>query len=278
MNNREQVIANIRAAVADGDFHRKVETDDPVLTAEESRQLLYRFLKDKQSPRYGVRNFIAQRLADMTTWYINRHTRIVGLENLHEVRHGGAIVTSNHFSPFDNTVIRHLLAHEHKGQLVAVSQDTNSRMRGLRGFLLRYIDAIPLSRDPRYMATFFVEQLREAVQQGRWVLMYPEQEMWYHYRKPRPCRRGAYFYAHKTEVPVVSCFVQIDTPRPGELHYTLYVLPPVFPDYTLSCKADSERMAAIDYQQKRHAYEQAYHRSLDYTFSAWDIAGWQPSL
>lgn len=273
MTEREQVIENIRNAVAEGRFHDKVEINDPELDKEQTLKLLYKFLKHKQSPIYGVRNFIARRIADLYTFKMSKNIKVVGLEKISGVRDGAAIVTSNHFSPFENCIIRHLLSIEHKGQLVAVSQDTNFAMKGIRGFLLKYIDTVPLSKNREYMATFFLEQLKELVENKRWILMYPEQEMWFNYRKPRPCQRGAYFYAHKLNTPVVSCFVQIREDG-DNLKYTLFVLDPILPDLSLSCKEDSLRMAAVDYYQKCEAYEKAYQRPLDYTFSEWDIASW----
>jgi 1-acyl-sn-glycerol-3-phosphate acyltransferase len=282
MNEREQVIHNIKRAVLEGRFNDKVEVNDPVLDEAQIRTLLYRFLKHRQSPVYGVRNFIARRIADIFTFRMSRDIRIEGLENLKDVRQGAAIITSNHFSPFENCIIRHLLSTEHKGQLAAVSQDTNFAMKGFKGFLLKYIDAVPLSRNKEYMATFFYEQLKELTDKNRWILMYPEQEMWFNYRKPRPCKRGAYFYAHKLQVPVISCFVEIlEKPEVDEsgfngLQYVLHVLNPILPDATLNCKEDSLRMADIDYRQKTEAYEKAYGKSLDYAFTQWDIAGWHP--
>lgn len=282
MNEREQVIDNIKNAVAELRFHDKVEIGDPVLDEKEIQKLLYKFLKHRQSPSYGVRNFIARRIADLYTFKMSKDIKVVGLENLKDVRQGAAIVTSNHFSPFENCIIRHLLSIEHKGQLVAVSQDTNFAMKGMRGFLLKYIDAVPLSKNKEYMGTFFFEQLQELVNDNRWILMYPEQEMWFNYRKPRPCKRGAYFYAHKLEVPVVSCFVEILEQDDGKglefkpLKYVLHVLDPIWPVASLNCKEDSLRMAEIDYQQKVAAYEKAYGKTLDYDFTPWDIAGWHP--
>ncbi|MGM9811141.1 MAG: lysophospholipid acyltransferase family protein [Paludibacteraceae bacterium] len=291
MSEREQVIENIRRAVESRHFHAKVEVSDPVLNEDEVRHLLYQFLRHKQSPAYGVRNFIARRIADAATFFINRDTQIIGAEKLRPLKHRAAIITSNHFSPLDNTVLRHLMAREQQGQLLAISQDTNFAMSGLVGFLLKYVDVIPISRNQGYMCNFFYEQLQEAVQHRRWVLMYPEAEMWFNYRKPRPCRRGAYFYAHKLNVPVISCFVKIDDQRTdpalrrrgrgkdavgtaGRLRYTLYILDPIYPDASLRCKEDSERMASIDYAQRTAAYEQAYGKPLNYTFEPWDIAGY----
>lgn len=284
MNEREQVIHNIKNAVLEGRFNDKVEVNDPVLDESQIRTLLYKFLKHRQSPIYGVRNFITRRIADLFTFRMSSDIRIVGLENLKDVRQGAAIITSNHFSPFENCIIRHLLFTEHKGQLAAVSQDTNFAMPGFKGFLLKYIDAVPLSRNKEYMATFFFEQLKELTDEKRWILMYPEQEMWFNYRKPRPCKRGAYFYAHKLQVPVISCFVEIqedtDIDATGAefapLRYVLHVLEPILPDATLNCKEDSLRMAEIDYRQKTAAYEKAYGKTLDYAFTQWDIAGWHP--
>lgn len=34
------------------------------------------------------------------------------------------------------------------------------------------------------------------------------------------------------------------------------------------------KMHKIDYQQKKQAYEKAYHKKLNYKFTDWDIAGY----
>ena len=42
-----------------------------------------------------------------------------------------------------------------------------------------------------------------------------------------------------------------------------------------SARENSKIMAEIDYKQKKEAYEKAYNKKLDYTFSYEDIAGFR---
>ena len=51
-----------------------------------------------------------------------------------------------------------------------------------------------------------MQMLTKAFSGHHWVLIYPEQEMWFNYRKPRPPKRGSYFYAAEAEVPIILVF------------------------------------------------------------------------
>lgn len=281
--DRRTVIGNIQACVSRNAFNNKVETGDPVLDEEGARRTLYRIVKHRESIPYGIKNFVARRVADTLAYRFNKATIFMGMERLSAVK-GAAIVTSNHFAPFENTILRIMASKAGRGPLRAVSQDTNFAMKGWMGFMLRYTDLIPVSHDQGFMSTFFEPMLADALAGGHFVLMYPEQEMWFNYRKPRPLKRGAYHYAAKFGVPVVSCFVQIDdlpgvgNDGMGRIRCTLHVLDPIFPDSDKSVRENSILMMRQDYAQKREAYERAYGKPLDYTFENWDIAGYEQGL
>ena len=54
----------------------------------------------------------------------------------------------------------------------------------------------------------------EIIKEGGLVLIYPEQEMWFNYKKPREFRIGAYHYAAEFGVPIIPCFAEmIDTAK-----------------------------------------------------------------
>ena len=281
--DRLAVIANIKENVASGAFNDKVETGDPTLDEEGVRKALYRVVKERDGIPYGIKHFIARRIADMLTCRLAKDARIEGMENIRDVK-GAAIVTSNHFAPFENGMLRIMTSKNGKGHLWAVSQDTNFVMKGWRGFLLRYAGLIPVTRDKGFMATFFEQMLGEQLGKGRYVLIYPEQEMWFNYRKPRPPKRGAYHYAAKFGVPVISCFVEIeDVPGVGSdgignTRWILHILPTIWPDPKKSVRENSVAMMEQDYAQKRQAYEKAYGKPLDYAFENWDIAGYEQGL
>ena len=278
---RLQVIENIKANIAAGEFNNKVEPGDPTLDEEQTRRMLYKIVKHRESISYGLKNFVSLVIAFVGTTIFNKETVIEGMPKITGIR-GAAIVTSNHFAPLENTIIRYMVRRNRKGRLFAVSQDTNFAMKGFFGFLLKYADLIPVSKDQGYMSTFFSPMLEDALADGHYVLIYPEQEMWWNYRKPRPLKRGAYHYAAKFGVPVISCFTEIiekpelDKNGMHKLRYVLHILDPIFPDPSLSPKENSSIMMEKDYAQKKAAYEKAYGKELDYTFDMWDIAGVVP--
>ncbi len=277
--NKEKVIERIRLAAAEGRMNDKVETGDPKLTRTERRKLVDRYVSMRKTPLYRISNIAARAVADTATKIQNRTTRIEGLEKLKAVK-GGAVVTSNHFNPLDNTVVRYTVNRAGHKRLYLVSQDTNLAMKGWIGFLMNHEDIIPILKEQDYLKNTFEELLAEELGRKQWILIYPEQEMWFNYRKPRPPKRGAYYYAAKNHVPVVSFFVEIineekmDNEEFHQVRYVMHVLDPIFPDPDKSVRENSIRMMEQDYRQKTEAYEKAYGKKLEYTFEPQDIAGW----
>lgn len=278
-NKKEQVIRNIRDAAERGYFHAKVEVDDPQLTDHEKNSLVSRYLIERRSSSYRRKNFLARQIANAATWYFNRDTKIIGIENISMIK-SGAIITANHFSPMDNTIIRRFVRKAKKKYLPIVSQESNLAMPGIVGFLMNYADTLPITDNRYYMQHNFEKLLAEELEKNQFVLIYPEQEMWLHYRKPRPCKRGAYYYAAKMNVPIIPCFVEMrekesrDTEEFKKLKFILHVLPAIYPDPDRNVRENSIMMCKMDYLAKSHLYEIIYEKKLDYHFEPDDIAGW----
>lgn len=277
---REPVINNIKKAVAAGDFHRKVEVNDPNVSRADIDQILTDYVREQPTLRFKTKQLVARHYLSLLTDAINWRTEIVGLNNLSGL-HGGAIVTSNHFSPFENTAIRKAIRKAGYKKLAIVSQASNNEMTGILGFFMNYADVIPIANSLNYLGHEFPKLLKKQLDNGVPILIYPEQEMWYNYRKPRPPQRGAYFYAATFNVPIISCFIEIiDLNKPAseafnKVRYRVHILKPIFPNPTMSVRQNSLAMMQQDYQQKKDAYQEAYHIPLTYTFQPHDIAGWR---
>ncbi len=280
---KDQVIDNIRAAAGRGEFHVKVEVGDPELTEEQKSSLVRDFWEKRRRPRYCFCNRIARLIENTAAKLVNGSTQIEGLENLKGIT-GGAVITSNHLNPVDNTAIFTMVKKTGRKRLFIVSQESNLAMTGLFGFLMIYADTVPMTAAPDYLANTFMKNISDLLDGGNWVMIYPEQEMWFNYRKPRPPKRGAYYYAAKCGVPVVSCFVEIvDLPEKEknrddfyQVRYVVHVLPPVYPQEGRNVRQNSIAMMEKDLEQKRAAYEKAYGKLLTYDFEDDDIAGWIP--
>ena len=279
-NNKEKVIENIKEAVIKGEYNKKVEVDDPNLSSKQKDEIINKYLNSRKKLSYKIKNKIARAIVGTVTYFQNKNTKIVGLENIKNIK-TGAIITSNHFNPLDNTIVRKFAKKAGKRNISIVGQETNLAMSGIIGFMMNYTDIIPISDKVSYMKKDFPKIIEEKLNKREFILIYPEQEMWFNYRKPRPLKTGAYYYAAKNNVPIISCFVEmIDTNQDDnnqfyKVKYVIHILPPIYPDKHKTLKENSTLMMERDYEQKKEAYEKAYHKKLDYQFEENDIAGWK---
>ena len=283
-DNRIAVIENIKKYAESGEYHHKVELSDPVLSPREMRQITDNYMKRRHTLSFEAKSAIAVTFAKIATKIINRDTEIVGLEKIPQGLEG-VLITSNHFGPLENTIIRHLTKKMKRKKLNIISQTTNFAMKGPIGFLMNYANTIPISVEPRYLARDFLSIMKEKLTEKKEaVLLYPEQEMWFNYRKPRPSKNGAYFYAAKLSVPIISCFVEIQDTDKDEnnefkkVKYILHVLGVLYPDKNKTPKENTEELAQLDYDMKKACYEQVYSKPLTYKFENSDIAGFKGTI
>ena len=281
--SKKQVIENIKNNVFNNELNKKVEVNDAVLSDEEISKLLDTFYRNKNKKiSYGIKHAVANMTVSKYMKLLDKDIIINGAEKLKNIDLSkGAIITSNHFNPLDTFIIRKLVEKVLKKDLYIVIQDTNLAMPGSLGFLMNYTNVIPVSKSPTYLAGTFKENLRKVLNAGNIVLIYPEEEMWFNYRKIRPLKRGAYQYAAILNVPVISCFTKIvdtDSIDNDEFYKTTYelnVLGVLYPDKDISPRVNSINMLNEDYAWKSKAYEVAYNKVLEYNFSASDIAGYR---
>lgn len=227
--DRAAVVGNIRRAVAAKAFNIKVEEHDPVFSKSEEQRIVAHYLQQRQDKLFKLKTLVCRLVVNAYALQVTKDVEVVGIEKIRAIKSGG-VITSNHFSPFENMAVRKAVHLAGRHRMYIVSQDTNLAMKGLLGFVMNYDDTIPLSGRPSFLNGPFKQMLNAAFAGHHWVLIYPEQEMWFNYRKPRPPKRGAYFYAAEAGVPIISCFTEIrDLPvrenqQLREVRYILHVL------------------------------------------------------
>ena len=275
--DRLKVIENIKAATERGDLNCKVEIGDPTNIDMET---VLNFDVMRQQPINKIKKIIATKIANEYTKIFNRDTEIVGLENVKGIR-TGAIITCNHFSPQDSTVIRYFTNKIHKKhKLDIIIEESNIFMTGQFGFLMNNCGTIPISQSKQYISQSFMPAMEYYLKKRHFILIYPEEEMWFNYRKPRSFKIGAYHIAVKNDVPIISCFIEMKE-IPGEydengfnkLKYILHILPTIYPDQDKDYQEAKKEMMNKDFEQKKECYERVYNKKLTYDFSEEDIAG-----
>lgn len=222
------------------------------------------------------KRFIANFIADR---YFKRLIKkdilvIDGIENeliLEDALKNGAIITCNHFSAFDNYIVFHLIRkYLPKKNLYKIIREGNyTSFPGLFGFFFRNCNTLPLSSNYKTMMKFF-KSCNNLLKQGESILVYPEQAMWWNYKKPRPLQSGAFTLASRNNVPIIPCFITMeDTEKDQEegykvQAYTIWFLPPIYPDQSLSKKENAKLMQEKNYEAWKTLYEKVYKIPLEY--------------
>lgn len=280
--SKKEVINNIKKNIENNELNKKVEIGDPNLSDDEIQKYIDDFYKNKKKLSYFIKNKIANKTVKKISKELYPDIIINGLEKLDSADLSkGAIITSNHFNPLDSYNVRKIVEVKLHKKLYIVVQDTNLAMPGFLGFLFNNIEIIPLSKSPNYIIKKFVPELKKILSKGDFVLIYPEEEMWFNYRLPRPCKRGAYQFAHELDVPIISCFVKMidtnitDNDEFNKVKYEVSIIKVIYPEVNESIRSDSKKMAEVDYEARKKAYEDAYNKKLNYEFDISDIAGWK---
>ena len=117
----------------------------------------------------------------------------------------------------------------------------------------------------------FMKAVDTILQRGDFILIYPEQSMWWNYRKPKPLKNGAFKFATKNDVPVIPIFITMqDSDIIGEdgfpvQEYIVNIEEPIYPNEYLSIKENTEMMKNKNYEVWKEVYEKFYKIPLEYT-------------
>lgn len=196
---------------------------------------------------------------------------IIGLENLQSVK-SGAIITCNHFSAFDSFATQVMYERaklKHKRFYRVIREGNYTDFPGLFGFIMRNYNTLPLSENKRVMVEF-MRAVDTLLKRGHLVLVYPEQSLWWNYRKPKPLKDGAFKMAVRSNVPVVPVFITMedsDVLDPDGFpvqKYTIHVDKPIYPDETKSNVENTESMKNTNYKVWKDIYEKTYNTPLTY--------------
>ena len=261
--DRVEILKKIAEYEQTGRFDEDVEDDppSPVLKPEDINYL-------KKGLWGNCKRKIAFSAAYAFFHKLEKEEQIVvkpaeGLENLANAQ--GAVITCNHFHPLDSFIMQRVFDDSgHDKRLYRVIREGNyTNFPGFYGFLMRNCNTLPLSSNLQTMKKFLTA-VKEVLSQGHCLLIYPEQSMWWNYRKPKPLKAGAFDMAVKNNVPVIPCFITMrDTAKLGPdgfpvQEYTPHLGEPIWPDTTLPKSVAKEKMKRQNEEFCRKVYEAEY--------------------
>lgn len=270
---RLAILEKIKKLEEEGQFDVDAEDDPPtiVLTPDNVD-----YLKTKW--RSKVKTKVANKIGEKFLDSLLENDKLIikeirGIEILQKVK-TGAMITCNHFNPFDCFSIEETfrISGQPKGKkLYKVIREGNyTNFPGLYGFFFRNCNTLPLSSNTKTM-TAFIKAVDTILKRGDFILIYPEQSLWWNYRKPKPLKPGAFKLAARNNVPVIPIFITMeDTDIIGEdgfpvQQYIINIEEPIYPDEKLSVKENTEIMKAKNFETWKKVYEDFYKIPLEYT-------------
>lgn len=270
--DRLEVLDKIAVLEREGRFDEDVEEDPPTKELKpEDIDYLRKKISSKIKRRftYTVARSFLNNILESKKLIIKDIKGIEHFKNLDS----GAIITCNHFNAFDSFAIQ--IAYEASEQknrkfYRVIREGNYTNFPGFYGLLMRNCNTFPLSSNKNTMKKF-LKAMDIVLQNGDFMLIYPEQSMWWNYRKPKPLKKGAYTFAVRNNVPVLPCFITMeDSEILGDdgfyvQEYTIHVAEPIYPDERKSRAENIEAMRTKNYEVWKQIYEETYGEKLVYS-------------
>ena len=270
---RKKILKKIEEFEKEGNFDTDVEEDPPTIPLN-PEDVDYLRKKSTSKIKSKIANHMGKRfLDDLLKDNKLIIKEIKGLENLQNVD-TGAILTCNHFNPFDSFAIEKAFIESGESKnrkLYKVIREGNyTNFPGIYGFFFRNCDTLPLSSNTQTMIEF-MKAVDTILQRKDFILIYPEQSMWWNYKKPKPLKNGAFRFAARNNVPVIPIFITMeDSNIIGEdgffvQEYIINIGEPIYPDANLSEKENANIMKEANAVVWKKTYEEFYKVPLEYT-------------
>jgi 1-acyl-sn-glycerol-3-phosphate acyltransferase len=269
--DRARIVEKIKEYEKAGRFDEDVEDDPPGRTIMPGEvDYLQKKLSTKIMSKitFGLAEKFLQKLLDEKKMIVKEIKGIEHLENLKS----GAVLTCNHFNAYDSFAMEmaYRASNQKKRKLFRIIREGNyTSFPGFYGKLMKFCNTLPLSSNAETMKEF-VRGVLYHLEKGHFVLIYPEQSMWWNYRKPKPLQKGGFYFAAKAKVPVVPCFITMqDTDIIGEdgfpvQEYTIHIKEPIYPDESKRTGQNTQEMMDKNYQIWKEIYETVYGIELKY--------------
>lgn len=259
---KKELVNKITECERLGQFDQPVQPSNPNLVAEIKDDYVY--LKHNIFNKVG--NTLAHGIVRIASACFARgvHLKVEGRHNLKGVK--SAIVTCNHVRDLDCTYITHAIRHHR----IYYTVSPNNNKKGIAGFFLRQGGILPFGGSLANTKNLS-RTISELLKKKNYIVFYPEAQLWWNYQKPRPLKKGAFYFATINNVPVVPMFLTFSARkkarRDGLPKYdlTMHIMSPIYPDPNKSKSENIETMLYTNFALWRDKYEEVYKQKLEYT-------------
>jgi len=261
---RREVLEKIAECEKKGEFDKHVDPIDFSLALPVDENFRYLHKKFPEAVKIFFQRIFCIAPFSYKLQKNDYKTVITGKENLKGLK--GAVAVCNHVNKFDCLVAKK--AFYPRTLYITGAQFNNQK--GFMGDMIRAGHFMPFSEN--YSAQKNLDKaIATVLKKSKYVLFYPEQAMWWNYRKPRPFKDGAFFYAVKYGVPVVPTFItfrdQDVTDEEGlpKQQFTFNIMPAIYPKKEFSRKENIEYLKNAAHQAWVDKYEEFYGEKLAFS-------------
>ena len=188
---------------------------------------------------------------------------VVGKEKIKGIK--SAVLTCNHVNKFDCLVIQNAMMPK---KTYVIGAEFNN-MKGFFGEMMRVGGMLPLSSDFSAQKNL-LKAVEYYLKKNNYLLVYPEQAMWWYYEKPRPFKDGAFIFAAKHNVPVIPMFITFresgifDDNGIEHKHFTLNIMDPIYPKAELSYRENVKYLMEENHKACVNKYTEVYGKAPEY--------------
>ena len=229
----------------------------------------------KKNPMNAKKNKIANSWKNSFTKNMLKQGSLIiseinGIENALNVK-SGAIITLNHFNPFDTFAIEEVFraAGIQKNMYKVIREGNYTNFPGKFGLYFKYDNTLPLSQIPETIE-IFDEALETILDEKDFIIVCPEQSMWINYKQPKPLKYGAFKWATLNNVPIIPTFITLRDKESVEgdetvvQAYNINIGEPIYPDNSVHPKENICRMRDLNYSFCKSVYERYYGVPVKY--------------
>lgn len=163
-------------------------------------------------------------------------SKVVNKKYKREIKKSGAVIVANHVHPLDATVI---VSSFYPRRIYPLTLKSNFGLP-IVGFIQRHGKCVPIPDNAEQLKRFDTE-LINVLNKGGKLLVYPEGSLSLYDKSLREFKAGAFRYSAITNTPIlptVTTFRPARGLRKGKLLFTTTYLKPIYPDSSISERAN----------------------------------------
>lgn len=177
--------------------------------------------------------------------YIRMGLRVKGRQNLRQYKHiikNGVLSCCNHVHMWDYIGIMNGVK-PHRTNILAWAPNIS----GENGKMIRSVGGIPIPENDMKATFSYFNAVKNLLNDGGWLHIYPEGSMWEYYQPIRPFKHGVAYLSIKFNKPIIP--LAYSYRKPGWIRrklfkqialFTLHIGTPIFKDDSLSPEEQEE--------------------------------------